>query len=101
MSADPTLEDGMTRWEFSNQSPDRPPEEHRISQAAWEMPINVRLGKQLLQNAPSVEDAARLLAGTQPEAGAWLGVLPSPQLGTHLSNESFRIACALRYGCCM
>jgi hypothetical protein len=29
----------------------------------------------------------------------WLNALPSPQLGTLMTNETFRVACALRLGC--
>jgi len=38
------------------------------------------------------------LASKYFHAGAWLNALPSPQLGTHMTNETFRIACALRLG---
>ncbi|KAI5643342.1 hypothetical protein NE865_04760 [Phthorimaea operculella] len=42
---------------------------------------------------------ARIKAATCPESGAWLQALPSPQLGTHLDNDSLRVAVALRLGC--
>lgn len=38
------------------------------------------------------------MANSTSEAGAWLQALPSPQLGTHLSNDEFRIATSLRLG---
>lgn len=41
-------------------------------------------------------DVARLKDVTNSESGAWLHVLPSPQLGTLLDNDSLRIAVALR-----
>lgn len=44
------------------------------------------------------EDKARFLANSVTETGAWLQTLPSPQLGTHLSNDEFRIATSLRLG---
>ena len=49
--------------------------------------------------ALSPANKARLLASGQAEAGAWLQALPSPQLGTLMSGESFRVSCALRMGC--
>lgn len=45
------------------------------------------------------DSKARLIAAAVPESGAWLQTLPSPNIGTHLPNESFRIATALRLGC--
>ena len=41
-------------------------------------------------------DKARFLANSSQESGAWLHCLPSPQLGTHLNNEEFRISVGLR-----
>lgn len=43
-------------------------------------------------------DRARFLANSTCESGAWLQTLPPPQLGTHLTNDEFRIALALRLG---
>ncbi|KAJ2948225.1 hypothetical protein O0L34_g10035 [Tuta absoluta] len=42
---------------------------------------------------------ARIKAAICLESGAWLQALPSPQLGTHLDNDSLRVAVALRLGC--
>ncbi|XP_021953585.1 uncharacterized protein LOC110850460 [Folsomia candida] len=44
------------------------------------------------------EDTARLRSLPNKYAGVWL-TLPSPQLGTLLSNETFRVSVALRLGC--
>lgn len=66
-------------------------------QSAWEGPLHSITFKNLRDRATGPEDMARLLAVTQPHA--WLHTLPSPQLGTHLPNEAFRIATALRLGC--
>lgn len=43
-------------------------------------------------------DKARFSANLFKEAGAWLEALPSAQLGTHLSNDEFRISVSLRLG---
>ncbi|OXA49110.1 hypothetical protein Fcan01_16224 [Folsomia candida] len=68
-------------------------------QAAWESPILDITLSQLIQGATTPEDTARYRALRDKFAGAWLNALPSPQLGTLLSNESFRIAVSLRLGC--
>ena len=44
------------------------------------------------------EDNARFLANSISESGAWLQALPSLHLGTHLTNDEFRVALALRLG---
>ncbi len=41
-------------------------------------------------------DKSRFLANYICESGAWLQALPSPQHGTHFSNDEFRIALSLR-----
>ena len=58
-----------------------------------EMAINT-----LALKAVTDQDHTRLIAVRQPGAGDWLNALPSPQLGTLLDNESFRVICALRLG---
>jgi len=58
-------------------------------QSEWEK-FNIQ-GKlnQLKDSLTSQEDHARLLASPQTHLGSWLNAIPSPPLGTHLSNESF------------
>lgn len=46
----------------------------------------------------TTEDKARVLANSSEEAGAWLRALPSPQIGTHMSNDEFRVSISLRLG---
>ena len=38
------------------------------------------------------------MASFQPDSGAWIGAIPVPNLGTHLTPEELRIAIALRTG---
>jgi hypothetical protein len=76
-----------------------PPEGLRACQEIWESPLLKLSLQQLRDSATSPAEVARLLASAHPESGVWLNALPSPQLGTHLDNESFRVACALRLGC--
>lgn len=70
----------------------------RTNQAEWDRPLTLRVREQLLANTESVTDKARLLAVAEPNAGAWLQAIPSPQLGTLLSDEAVRLSCALRLG---
>ncbi|XP_055349888.1 uncharacterized protein LOC129596587 [Paramacrobiotus metropolitanus] len=48
--------------------------------------------------ANDITHRARLLAVAQPESGKWLNALPTPSLGTLMSDESFRAAVGLRIG---
>lgn len=43
-------------------------------------------------------EKARFKANSVQESGAWLHALPSPQLGTFLTNDEFRVALSLRLG---
>ncbi len=95
---DIAMEEGEERWTALGTA-ELPPEPVRGVQAAWERPILDITLSQLLLGAATPEDAARYRALRDKDAGAWLNALPSPQLGTHLSNESFRFAISLRLGC--
>lgn len=76
-----------------------PPSEIRGIQAAWEEPQNQAILAHLKNWASTPEDQARLLAVREPNTGAWLNVVPSPQLGTLLHDEAFCVATAFRFGC--
>jgi hypothetical protein len=95
---DDDVEVAQFHWQMHMMPIPLPPESLRRDQDAWETPLFAQLVNQLHLNSQTA-GKARILAGMKPEAGAWLGAVPSPQLGTHLGNESFRIACALRLGC--
>lgn len=78
-----------------------PGENVRIYQHSLEV-MEIEQKKIEIQNSLSEQaDKARLLANSFQETGAWLQALPSPQLGTHLSNDEFRIVVSLRLGLAM
>jgi hypothetical protein len=95
---DEALEEAEDTWGNSG-ARELPPVETRGIQKTWEAPDVEAAILSLRESAPTLQDSARLLASARPEAGAWLSCLPSPQLGTHLPDEAFRIASALRLGC--
>src|SRR6185503_6044 len=88
----------VEQWELHFQPSLLPEEAVRAGQESWEEPLFRQAEAQLLNSATTPVNRARVLACSRPEAGAWLQALPSPPLGTHLDNESFRIAVALRLG---
>jgi len=63
-------------------------DDQRRVQEARDMPLHDLTLSTLKVMAATTSDQARVLAGTDASAGAWLYTLPSSQLGTHLSNES-------------
>ena len=95
---DTVIDDVLSRWSSICQS-ELPPSDVRGFQRSWEQPLFEALQTSLYENSTSPENKARLLAVSLKEAGAWLNALPSPVLGTHLDNSSFRVAAALRLGC--
>ncbi|XP_035711494.1 uncharacterized protein LOC118436923 [Folsomia candida] len=92
------LQEGEEGWNPMGPA-EFPPPEVRGFQASWEVPQQEAAINHLRNRASTPEDKARLLAMGQLHVGAWLNAVPSPQLGTLLPNETFRIACALRLGC--
>lgn len=97
LDPDASIQDCSAKWSTLSGS-SSPLLDVNSSQSSWDDPIIKRTQSQLLQSATCLEDKARLLAAYSPESGAWLQALPSPPLGLHLSNESFRVAVALRLG---
>jgi len=93
-----TLEEATDLWRDRGAAVPLPMGERIGVQEAWEMPLHELTLSTLKLTATTPTDQARILAATDANAGSWLNALPSPQLGTHLPNESFRIACALRLG---
>jgi hypothetical protein len=86
-------------WMTQFQLTEIPAEEVRKIQNSWETPIFQAKSQNLLANMISLTDQARLKSCESPESGAWLQALPSTSLGTHLSDETFRISCSIRLGC--
>jgi len=74
-----------------------PIEENKKIQHHWEFPKFTKLVDAITLDS-NEEDKARILAASCPHSGEWLSVLPSPQLGTLLSDECFRISTAIRIG---
>lgn len=95
--SDAALVEGEEEWiELAGEA--IPAGELKNLQPAWDDPLLKRSVTRQIEACITQEDTARLKAGQQPHAGAWLLALPSSQLGTHLPNESFRVACSLRLG---
>ncbi|XP_063394325.1 uncharacterized protein LOC134679354 [Cydia fagiglandana] len=92
----PYVADALEAWLCSNQGATVP--ENPKIQRAWDDTRSKATIDNLIASAAGV-DRARLLAVSQPESGAWLHALPSPQLGTLLDGNSLRVAVALRLGC--
>ena len=97
-TADYVIQEAEELWETSSGCV-QPPVLQKSTQKSWEEPVVKATINKLQNDAPTTEDRARYLAVQQQEVGSWLNALLSPQLGTHLTNESFRISCALRLGC--
>jgi hypothetical protein len=95
---DSHVEDAMDQWSNLAMPMPRRQEDSQYRQDIWVKPI-FNLTAAHLTSCTNQEDKARLMAVTQPYMGTWLTALPSPQLGTHVPNDSFRISCALRLGC--
>jgi hypothetical protein len=95
--SDPAYDEAICYWKELTAC-EIPDDSVAGSQSSWEQPIFKKKMEILISESTQNETKARLLASTQPHAGAWLMALPSPQLGTHLTNEIFRISCALRLG---
>jgi len=94
---DPARVEGEALW-TNNGTRDLPPPLLRGSQKVWEGPDIQDKIQALIDEAPSREDKARLLAVQKPEANSWLNAVPSPPLGTWLTDEQMRTSTALRLG---
>ena len=57
-----------------------------------------KLAREILDATESSREKAAVLAARDSFSGGWLKALPSPQLGTMLDPNTFRIAAALRIG---
>ena len=93
---DPAILEAEQFW--CNEFGELPAENLRNIQKVWELNgINKKIAS-INNSLVKKTDKARFLANSVHESGAWLMALPSPQLGTHLTNEEFRIAVSIRLG---
>lgn len=93
---DPALLEAEKFWceKFGNL-----PEKHiRNIQSIWESKEIENKISVLDGSFINKTDQARFKANSVRESGAWLHALPSPQLGTYLTNDEFRVALSLRIG---
>ncbi|XP_063385543.1 uncharacterized protein LOC134671614 [Cydia fagiglandana] len=91
----PFVAEALARWSVTVPGDLRP--HNPAVQREWDDVRSKHVYSSLVSGA-SGADLARLKAIAEPESGAWLHALPSPQLGTMLDNDSLRIAVALRLG---
>lgn len=75
-----------------------PPITNRGKQRQWDSFIIERKFNDLILNASSDEDKARLLSAKAPHSGDWLHTMPITSIGLRLSSEQIRCAVALRLG---
>ena len=80
----------------SKVNPDEPPTPECHHQKSWTEAI-AKGCQQLLAHADDIP-LARLRGCVAPGSGDWLKALPSSGLGLSLTNDQFRIGCALRLG---
>ena len=93
---DPAILEAEQFW--CNEFGELPAENLRNIQKVWELNgINKKIAS-INNSLVKKTDKARFLANCVHESGAWLMALPSPQLGTQLTNEEFRIAVSIPLG---
>ena len=85
----------MSLWDIASDSAQVPESKF---QRDWDRPIVDKSAHRVLSLAASDPDSARILASSRKESGAWLQVLPCPNLGTLLDESTLRIAVGLRLG---
>ena len=67
-------------------------------QKAWYTEVAKNKQARLVSDVTSELQHARLLGSSAPGSGDWIKALPSHPLGLCLTDEQFRVACALRLG---
>lgn len=68
-------------------------------QKNWDLINITRIKNEIVLLVLDKIEKARLLALQQPESGAWLYAIPSPNIGTFMDNRTFQTCVALRLGC--
>jgi len=74
-----------------------PEEDQRIFQREWDQ-ISISKSHSQLRSSVTGLDAVRMASVSRIDSGQWLHALPSKSLGTLLSDDEYRVVCALRYG---
>ncbi|XP_063382985.1 uncharacterized protein LOC134669394 [Cydia fagiglandana] len=92
----PFLPEAIDSWKTACPNADLPITRH--SQHQWDEPLCLLVRGNLNETSTSTTERARLLAATKWESGSWLQALPSKNLGTLLSTNTFRISLCLRLG---
>jgi len=77
----------------------KPATEQQHIQKTWDGLVARTYQTQLLSQASSETDRARLLAASASHSGDWLHAAPIVSIGLRLSDEATRIAVAHRLGC--
>ena len=68
------------------------------SQKSLSFKVDSHNRDKLLSKTSETKDKARLGSLMQPQAGAWINVVPNPALGLHLKPAEFRFAILHRLG---
>ena len=67
-------------------------------QRNWDSKLIEHDKNTLINTSPGPESTARLLAVMSPHSGDWLSAAPLSAAGLRMSNDTIRIAAALRFG---
>jgi len=87
--------EALNAWRETNDA--APEAEKRSVQREWDQISILKSHSQLQANLDGL-DSVRLASVSRGDSGLWLHALPSKNLGTLLSDDEYRVACALRYG---
>ena len=68
------------------------------SQTSLSFKVDCHNRDKLLSKTSETKDKARLGSLMQPQAGAWINIVPNPALGLHLKAAEFRFAILHRLG---
>ena len=92
----PFFEQGCEEWKLKLEATEPPI--NPIYQSSWDKPLCQKKLENLLSNAPTETEKARLLAISSEGASAFLNALPLANCGLRLSNIELPIVCSLRIG---